>query len=125
MWTLFSVIVVLVLSTGVQAQELTEVNATDILEQIENLLMSTGVQSQELKDVPASEILERIRKGKDVDYVNVRITGKLDLSKINLTTVPNARSAREIEYYGLEKELKECRAKCIISSWCKFNLRKG
>jgi hypothetical protein len=81
MWTLFSVIVVFVLSTSVQAQELTE-------------------------DVPASEILERIRKGEDVAYKNVNITGKLDLSKINLTTVPNARSALEIWYYGLEKELK-------------------
>jgi uncharacterized protein YjbI with pentapeptide repeats len=132
MWTLFSVIVVFVLSTGVQSQELTDVTASDISKQIENLLMSTGVQSQELTDVPASdiskqienllmstgvqsqeltevsasEILEKIRKGKEVAYDNVSITGKLDLSKINLTTVPNARSAREIEYYGLEKELK-------------------
>jgi hypothetical protein len=79
MWTLFSVIVVFVLSTGVQAQELREVPASDILEQIEN--------------------------GEDVAYENVKITGKLDLSKINLTTVPNTRSARDIEDYGLEKEL--------------------
>ncbi|KAF5436339.1 hypothetical protein C5S35_09040, partial [Candidatus Methanophagaceae archaeon] len=70
LWTLFSVIVVFVLSTGVQAQELT--------------------------DVPASDILEQIRKGEDVAYENVNITGKLDLSKINLTTVPIARSARDI-----------------------------
>jgi uncharacterized protein YjbI with pentapeptide repeats len=80
MWTLFSVIVVFVLSTGVQAQELREVNASDILKQIEN--------------------------NKTIFLQNVTITGKLDLSNINLTTVPNARSARDIVYYGLEKELK-------------------
>jgi len=54
LWTLFSVIVVFVLSTGVQAQELT--------------------------DVPATDILEQNRNGEDVAYENVRITGKLDLS---------------------------------------------
>jgi len=87
--------------------------------------MSTGVQAKELREVSASEILKQIENGEDIFLENVRITGKLDLSKIDLKTVPNARSARDIEYYGLEKELKECRAKCIISSWCKFNLRKG
>jgi uncharacterized protein YjbI with pentapeptide repeats len=70
------------------------------------LLMSTGVQAKELREVSASEILKQIENGEDIFLENVRITGKLDLSKIELKTVPNARSARDIEYYGLEKELK-------------------
>ncbi len=65
MWTLFSVIVVFVLSTGVQAQELT--------------------------DVPASKILELIENGEDIYLENVRITGELNLSTIELQKVPNPR----------------------------------
>jgi uncharacterized protein YjbI with pentapeptide repeats len=68
--------------------------------------MSTGVQAKEIGEKSASEILKLIENGKNIFLDNVNITGKLDLSKIDLTTVPNARSAREIGYYGLEKELK-------------------
>jgi uncharacterized protein YjbI with pentapeptide repeats len=80
------------------------------------LLLSTGVQAQALTDVPASDILEQIRNGEDVAYENVRITGKLDLSKIKLETVPNARSARDIEWHGLEKELKIVESNIIIQN---------
>ncbi len=65
LWTLFSVIVVFVLSMGVQAQELT--------------------------DVPASDILELIENGEDIYLENVRITGELNLSTIELQKVPNPR----------------------------------
>lgn len=78
------------------------------------LLLSTGIQAQELTDVPASDILEQIRNGEDVTYENVRITGKLDLSKIKLETVPNARFVRYSNYVGLEKELKIVESNIII-----------
>jgi uncharacterized protein YjbI with pentapeptide repeats len=70
------------------------------------LLMATGVQAQKLREVNATEILKQIENGEDIFLENVRITGKLDLRNINLKNVSKARFAREIEYYGLEKELK-------------------
>jgi uncharacterized protein YjbI with pentapeptide repeats len=69
------------------------------------LLLSTGVQAKELREVSATEILKQIENGEDISLKNVRIIGKLDLSKIQLETVPNARSARDIRDHGLEKEL--------------------
>ena len=78
-WILLLGIVVLLMSTSVQAKERTEVNATDILKQIE--------------------------KGGDINLGNVCITGKLDLSKLDLETVPSARSSMVILFYGIEKEL--------------------
>jgi uncharacterized protein YjbI with pentapeptide repeats len=68
--------------------------------------MSTGVQAQELIEVSASEILKQIENGEDVYFENVRITGKLNLSTIELEKVPIARSDDEIRIYGLEEELK-------------------
>ncbi|MEA3281699.1 MAG: hypothetical protein U9Q68_03930 [Euryarchaeota archaeon] len=56
------------------------------------LAMAAGVQAQELREVPASEILEKIQAGEDVSYMNVRVTGELDISKIELETVPIART---------------------------------
>lgn len=78
-WILLLGIVVLLLSTSVQAKELTEVNATDILKQIEN--------------------------GEDVYIQNARITGELNLSKIELETVPIEQSVVPI-MLGLKEELK-------------------
>ena len=55
------------------------------------LLMTTCVQAQERVEVPASKILEQIENGEDVYFENVRITGELNLSNIELETVPIAR----------------------------------
>jgi len=88
MWTLFSVIAVFVLSTGVQAQELT--------------------------DVPASDILKQIDNEENIFLQNVNITGKLDLSKIDLKTVPSAWSTLKDFEFGLEKELKIVESNIII-----------
>ena len=79
-WILLLGIVVLLLSTLVQAKELTEVYATDILKQIEN--------------------------GEDISLENVRIIGVFNLTKIELKTVPVARAEWEIKYADLEGELK-------------------
>jgi len=87
-WILLLGIIVLLMSTSVQAKELTEVNAIDILKQIEN--------------------------GENIYLENVRIKGELNLSKIVLETVPSARSAGYIEDYGLEKELKIVESNIII-----------
>ena len=70
------------------------------------LAMSAGVQAQELREVPASEILAQIQAGEDVYLENVRITGEFDLSKIKLETVPVAWEGQEIEILGLDEELK-------------------
>ena len=80
------------------------------------LAMSAGVQAQELREVPASEILEKIQAGEDVNYTNVRITGELNLSRIAIETVPIVGTSGEIEWhsfkrgpkihYGLVNELK-------------------
>ena len=87
-WILLLGIIVLLMSTSVQAEELTEVNATDILEQIEN--------------------------GEDIYRENVRIKGELDLSEIELKTIPNTRTEREISLYDLEEELKIVESKIEI-----------
>ena len=71
------------------------------------LAMSAGVQAQELREVPASEILEQIRAGEDVSYRNVRITGEFNLSKIKLKTEHVARSKLQIKELGLEVQIKE------------------
>ena len=39
-----------------------------------------------LREIPASEILDKIQKGEPVEYDHVRITGELDLSKLDLLT---------------------------------------
>ena len=70
------------------------------------LLMPTGVQAQELIEVKATDILKEIENGEDVYFENVRITGKLNLSTIELEKVPIARSDDEIRIWGLEEELK-------------------
>jgi uncharacterized protein YjbI with pentapeptide repeats len=78
------------------------------------LAMSAGVQAQELREVPASEILEKIQAGEDVNYDGCRITGELDLSEIELETVPVARTEFEIEQWGLEEDLKIAESKITI-----------
>lgn len=86
-WILLLGIVVLLLSSYVQAKELTEVNATDILEQIEN--------------------------GENIALNECRITGELDLSKRELNTITIARSKCEIDH-GLEEELNIVESKINI-----------
>ena len=78
------------------------------------LAMSAGVQAQELREVPASWILEKIQAGEDVNYTNVRVTGELDLSRIELETVSVERTWREIEYFGLKEESKLLESKITI-----------
>ena len=70
------------------------------------LAVLTSVQAQELREVPASDILKQIENGEDIFLENVRIIGDLDCSKIALETVPVARSEEEIKHYSLKEELK-------------------
>jgi len=63
------------------------------------LLMSTSVQAKELTEVNASDILEKIVNGEDVFLRNVRIIGELNLSKIELETVHNAQREKDIVFY--------------------------
>ena len=77
------------------------------------LAMSAGIQAQELREVPASEILEKIQAGEDVNYTNVRVTGELDVRRIDLETVPIARTQFEIKV-GLKEELKIVESEIII-----------
>jgi hypothetical protein len=80
------------------------------------LLMTTGVQTQE--EVPASTILEQIENGEDVYLEDARITGELNLSKIELKTVPIALTGTEwqIEHFGLEEELKIVESRIAITN---------
>ena len=67
------------------------------------LAMSAGVQAQELREVPASEILEKIQVGEDMHLENVRIIGEFNLSKIKLETAPIVCTSVEIEWYSFKK----------------------
>jgi len=78
------------------------------------LLMSTSAQAKEHKEVNATYILEKIEKGKNISLEDARITGELNLSKIELITLPIARSKQEIMYCGLEEELKIVESNIII-----------
>ena len=80
------------------------------------LAMSAGVQAQELREVPASEILEKIQAGEDVHLENVRITGEFNLGRIELETVPITRTWWEINLMGLKEELKIVESKIVIRS---------
>jgi len=68
------------------------------------LVMSAGVQAQELREVPASEILEQIQAGENVNYTNIHVTEELDISKIGLKTVP-IKLGSEIELKIVESEI--------------------
>ena len=89
MWALLPVILVLVLFTGVQAQELTE--------------------------VPASYILEQIQSGEDVLFDHIYVTGALDLSKIELEPVFIVRTGHQ-RFYGLKEELKPIESPITITN---------
>jgi len=65
------------------------------------LAMSAGVQAQELREVPASEILEQIQAGEDVYLENVRITGEFNVGKIELETMLVER--KFVKRVGLEE----------------------
>ena len=80
------------------------------------LLMTTCVQAQERVEVPASKILEQIENGEDIYYENVRITGELDLSEIELETVFVTRPVWQIRTFGLEKELNIVESKITIKN---------
>ena len=56
------------------------------------LLMSTSVQANELTEFNANDILEKIEKGEDIYLENVHIVGELDLSEIELETVSIERA---------------------------------
>jgi uncharacterized protein YjbI with pentapeptide repeats len=68
------------------------------------LLMSTSAQAND--EVNANAILEKIENGEGVYLENVHIVGELNLSEIELKTIPNRRSEWEIYFYDLEEELK-------------------
>ena len=57
-----------------------------------------------LREIPASEILDKIRKGEPVNYDQVRITGELDLSKLDLPTEHVARTEYQIKTLKLPEE---------------------
>ena len=80
------------------------------------LLMTTCVQAQEHVEVPASKILEQIENGTDVNYEGVHIMGELDLSEIELETVFVTRPVWQIRTFGLEKELNIVESKITIKN---------
>jgi hypothetical protein len=80
------------------------------------LAMATVVQAQELEEVPASYILEQIENGEDIYLENVRIVGELTLNSIELETAPITRTKYQIEFLGLEEELKIVESKIAITN---------
>lgn len=53
------------------------------------LLLSTTAQATENREVKAEEILKQIEYGEDVNYTDCHIVGELNTSNITLKTVPN------------------------------------
>ena len=57
-----------------------------------------------LREIPASEILDKIQKGEPAEYDHVRITGELDLSKLDLPMEHVARTEYQIKSLELPQE---------------------
>lgn len=87
LWSLCSVMIFLVIFTGVQAQELKEVNNSALSEQIQAgedvivRLYPPEAQVGRLEKVYSSDILEQIQAGEDVYLRDALIIGKLDFSE--------------------------------------------
>jgi hypothetical protein len=67
--------------------------------------MSTGAQAQELEEVPAKDILEQIENGEDIYLENVRITGEFNLSRKivkNELTIKDSVFENDVDFYGTE-----------------------
>lgn len=71
--------------------------------------------ADEYRDVQASEILKQIENGEDVYLENCRIVGELNLSKIKFETVPNPKynellesglSEETLKLHGIDEDLK-------------------
>ncbi len=69
-----------------------------------------GQDSQVLRVVPAQEILDKISRGEPVVYRDVIIQGDLNISDLDLPTVPSNRSDIDINYLGLANKLKVVRS---------------
>ena len=67
------------------------------------------------REVQASDILKQIENGEDVNLTGRRITGELNLSEIELETVPNPKyhellesgyySEEDLEFNGVNKDV--------------------
>ena len=72
-------------------------------------VLSLVVQATEYrevnKDVQAADILNHIEKGDDVNLTKCHIFGELDLSKVNLVTVPNPDFRTYLIEYGVRENL--------------------
>jgi hypothetical protein len=53
------------------------------------LLLSTVAQATEYREVKAEEILKQIENGEEVNYTDCYIVGELNTSKMKLETIPN------------------------------------
>ena len=60
----------------------------------------------ELREIPASEILDKIQKGEPVLYYHVRVTGDLDVNKLDLPTKHVDRNEDLIEIGSISEEYK-------------------
>ena len=84
--------------------------------------MSMVSLADEYREVQASDILKQIENGEDVNLTDCRIIGELNLSEIELETVPNPiysvllseRNGKDFESYGITKELKIVESNIII-----------
>ena len=71
------------------------------------LLVSSinGVQAQELTEINASEILEKIETGEDVYLENVRIIGELNLNKLNFNSKVYLPRSNSMPDQAVESEI--------------------
>ncbi|MDW5551599.1 pentapeptide repeat-containing protein [Methanosarcina sp.] len=71
--------------------------------------------ADEYRDVQASEILKQIENGEDVYLENCRIVGELNLSKIKFETVPNPKYQEHLDFfYTVNKDLKVAESEISI-----------
>lgn len=85
------------------------------------LAISTGVQAQRLKEVNANDILKQIEMGDNIYIKDAYIIGELNLSKIKIKTVPVERKSvawilPSNEILSLEPKLKIVESKIYIEN---------
>ncbi len=84
------------------------------------LLLSSTVSAIEYRkvdsEIKAEDILKQIENETDIYLENCSIVGELDLSEVNLETIPNPKFKPYLEDYGVSEELKIIESNIIIKN---------
>lgn len=73
-------------------------------------------KSDSLKEIPASEILAKIHKGEPVEYDRIRVTGNLEINRLDMPTHRIERTDFQKKMLGLTDETKLVKSRIRITN---------